>query len=61
MAKDLTQIFSGVFFFLSLIYFSIMFYALKDSKAYITKSVYATDDFGETKAVSKGEDVLVPV
>jgi hypothetical protein len=61
MAKNLTQVFSGVFFLLSLIYFAVMFFALKDSKAYVTKSVYSTNEFGETNVVSKGEDVLLPV
>ena len=32
MAKDLTQLFSGIFFFISLIYFTIMFLVLKDEK-----------------------------
>ena len=30
--KDLTQLFTGIFFFVSLIYFTIMFLVLKDDK-----------------------------
>ena len=59
--RDLTQIFGGVFFFLSLIYFSVMYYALKDVKSNSTNNIYATNSFGETQVISKGEQVLDPL
>ena len=59
--KDLTQIFGGIFFFLSLIAFVTMYYALKDVKSKITNNIYATNDFGETQIISNGEQVLDPL
>ena len=59
--KDLTQIFGGIFFFLSLITFATMYYALKDVKSKTTNNIYATNDFGETQVIAKGEQVLDPL
>lgn len=59
--KDLTQIFAGLFFFIALLYFSIMYYVLEDKKAYFINNVYGTNRFGEKVIVNKGEDVLDPI
>ena len=56
--KDYTQIFGGLFFFISLVYFAIMYFVLKDVKASSSNNIYATNKFGETQVVAKGEQVL---
>lgn len=59
--RDLTQIFGGIFFFLSLITFGTMYYALKDVNSKSINNIYATNSFGETQVISKGEQVLDPL
>ena len=56
--RDLTEIFGGLFFFLSLIYFSVMFFVLRDIKSSESNSIYSTNAFGETQVVSRGDQVL---
>ena len=56
--RDLTQIFGGIFFFLSLITFGTMYYALKDVNSKSINNIYATNNFGETQVIAKGEKVL---
>ena len=59
--KDLTQIFGGLFFFVALVYFTIMYFALKDIRATNSNSIYSTNEFGETQVVAKGDTVLDPL
>ena len=56
--RDLTEIFGGLFFFLSLIYFSVMFFVLRDIKSSESNSIYSTNAFGEIQVVSRGDQVL---
>ena len=59
--RDLTQIFGGLFFFLSLIYFAVMYFTLKDVRASNSNHIYSTNKFGETQVVAKGDIVLDPL
>lgn len=59
--KDLTEIFGGLFFFISLVYFLIMYFALKDIKSNSSNNIYKTNNFGETQIVAKGDQVLDPL
>jgi len=61
MSKDLSQLFVGIFFFTSFIYFVTMYIVLKDIKHPITNAIYAQNRFGETKIVSKPQEVLEPL
>ena len=44
--KDYTQIFAGLFFFISLIYFIVMYFSLKDIKASNINNIYANFHIG---------------
>lgn len=55
---DLTQIFGGVFLFISLIYFSVMFFVLKDIRSSRSNDIYSTNAFGETQIVSRKNEIL---
>ena len=58
--KDLTQFFGGLFFFIALVYFSIMYFVLKDVKA-LNNNIYSTNQFGETQIIAKNDTVLDPL
>jgi hypothetical protein len=59
--KDLTEIFGGLFFFVALIYFAVMYFALRDVRATNSNNIYSTNQFGETQVVAKGDTVLDPL
>jgi hypothetical protein len=54
--KDLTQLFTGIFFFVSLIYFTVMFLVLKDGKSSVSslsESAGSRDKFGSSEIKEK--------
>lgn len=47
MVKDVTEYFLGIFFSVSLIYFTVMFIILKDKKPSLAETIYSTNSLVE--------------
>ena len=59
MVKDVTEYFLGIFFSVSLIYFTVMFIILKDKKVPLADTIYSTNRLGETTRVQGPESNLI--
>lgn len=59
--KDYSQLFFGMVVFLSLVYYAIMFWVLKDTKSVLKLPIYETNQMGEKRMVSKGDQLLEPL
>lgn len=61
MVKNTTEYFLGIFFTVSLIYFSFMFYALKDRKADLTEIIISRNKLGEEETIQNPQKDLLEI